>query len=97
MEYWKGIIVAQYIDSQFLNRLNAGNLVVAILQPSQKLKLGNFLQLSMDSPGVNWSVLGKLNTKLDYQGHQKTLTFGSCKLYIVHEALESSIQKKIGE
>ena len=47
----------------------------------------------MDGPSVNWSVLDKFNTKLDDQGHQETLTIGSCGLYSVNGALQSSIQK----
>lgn len=35
----------------------------------------------------------KLNTKLDDQGHQETLTIGSCGLLILYEALESNIQE----
>ena len=51
----KGITETRYFDSQFFNSPNADNLVDAILQSSQKLKLDKYLQLSMGVPSVNWS------------------------------------------
>ena len=47
----------------------------------------------MNSPSVNWSVLNKLNTKLDYQDPPETLTIGSCELHIVYGALEVAFKK----
>lgn len=39
---------------------------------------------------VNCNVLDKSNTTFDDQGHQETLTIGSCEL---HGALQTSIQR----
>ena len=59
--FWniKKVTETQYFNSQFFNRPDVDNIVDAILQSSQKLKLHKFSQLPMDGPNVNWSVLDK--------------------------------------
>ena len=69
----KGIAETRYFDSQFLNRLNADEPYWRYFAIQSKNDILQLLQLSMDSPSVNWSALHKFESKLDDQGQQETM------------------------
>lgn len=51
----------RYFDSQFLLRPNADNLLESLTTAIKDLSQEKLIQLSMDGPSTNWSVLDKLS------------------------------------
>ena len=96
IRYWnnhKNIVESSYLDSRFLYRPNAENLVEELTISTKELDMQKFLHLSMDGPFTNWCVLDLLDERLVEQGFRRTLNIGSCSLHILHGAFRTGMQK----
>ena len=56
----KNLVQTGYFDSKFLQHSNAEMLLEKIKESLTELDESRLIQLSMDSPSVNWNVLEKL-------------------------------------
>ena len=72
-----------------MERPNADNLSQSIKDSISGLNEGNFLQLAMDGPNMNWLVLNKLDDMLIANGHEKTVIIGSCAQHTVHGGFQT--------
>ena len=91
VRYWdntKNIVETRYFDSKFMRRPNADVLLKNLDESISSLNRGQFLQLAMDGPQVNWNVLKLLEDKLVSENLSKKVNIGSCALYFVHGALK---------
>ena len=86
-------VKTRYLDSQFLERPNADNLLQILKTATKDLKEESILQLAMDGPNVNWEVLRKLHDTLVEDGHNKTLNIGSCAQHVIHGAFQTGSSK----
>ena len=89
IRYWNktaGNVETRYYDSKFLSRPNAKQLLKNIENVAKNFKTEKCLQLEMDGPCVNWSVLNMLNNKLEENIFSKTINIGSCSPHTVHGA-----------
>ena len=82
-------IVRQFLGSAFLGHTRTSDLKDGLLKVLGKLDFTHALiQLSMDGPKVNWSLLkeiGDLKTEKDPDSPQ-LLDLGSCSLHVLHGA-----------
>ena len=81
----------RFSDSQFLKRPNAKNLFNSLMSSLQNLLLERLLQLSMDGPNTNWSVL-KLLQEGCCEKNCPNIDIGSCSLHVVHGAFKSGTE-----
>ena len=87
VRYWHGgRVVTRYLNSAFLGKATANDLVKNIRRAVEPLNLSNGIQLSMDGPNVNWSTYDKLGTEMMREHNVKFLNLGSCGLHIIHNA-----------
>ena len=82
----------RYLDSQFLDKPNADNLLECINEAIKGLEQDKLLQLDMDGPSVNWNVLEMLNDSLVEKGFTKTIDIGSYAQHIVHGSLDKILK-----
>ena len=82
----------RYFDSKFLNCLNATNLHTALSASLAKLSEKQLLQISMDGPNVNWSVLAMIREERFKQEFPDMINIGSCGLHNVHGAFRSGME-----
>ena len=67
VRYWnnrKNIAETRYFDSKFMRQPNADVLLKNLDESISSVNRGQFLQLTMDAPQVNWNVLKLLDDKL---------------------------------
>ena len=67
VRYWnnrKNIAETGYFDSKFMRQPNADVLLKNLDESISSVNRGQFLQLTMDAPQVNWNVLKLLDDKL---------------------------------
>ena len=67
VRYWnnrKNIAETHYFDSKFMRQPNADVLLKNLDESISSVNRGQFLQLTMDAPQVNWNVLKLLDDKL---------------------------------
>ena len=67
VRYWnnrKNIAETRYFDSKFMRQPNADVLLKNLDESISSANRGQFLQLTMDAPQVNWNVLKLLDDKL---------------------------------
>ena len=67
VRYWnnrKNIAETHYFDSKFMRQPNADVLLKNLDESISSANRGQFLQLTMDAPQVNWNVLKLLDDKL---------------------------------
>ena len=91
VRYWnnrKNIAETRYFDSEFMRRPNADVLLKNFDESISSVNRGQFLQLVMDGPQVNWNVLKLLDDKLVSENLSKTVNIGSCAQHVVHGALK---------
>ena len=60
---------------------------------AKNFKIEKFLQLAVDGPSVNWSVLNMLDNKLEENNLSKTINIGSYSQHTVHGALKVGAAK----
>ena len=58
----------------------------------KNLLLERLLQLSMDGPNTNWSVLKLLHEDRCEKDYPNIIDIGSCSLHVVHGAFKSDIE-----
>ena len=85
-------VCTSYVDSNFLNRLNATNLHTVLSASLVKLSEKHLLQISMVGPNVNWSVLGLISEEQSKQEFFHIINFQSCGLHNVHGAFKSGMK-----
>ena len=85
------MVVTRYLDSKFLERLNADNLFTCFRESISGLTESKILQLSIDGPSVNWVVLEKLDDLLVENGHTKTFHIVSCAQHTVHGSFQTGV------
>ena len=85
---WNNVTQTWYLDSKFLNRPNAEELLSSICESLTNLGEDKLLQLSMDRLAVNWKVSELFDEKLESKDLPKTLNIGSCNQHSVHGALK---------
>ena len=96
IRYWNetaGNVETRYHDSKFLSRPNAKELLSNIENVAKNFKTEKFLQLAVDGPSVNWSVLNMLDNKLEENNLSKTINIGSCSQHTVHGTLKQGATK----
>ena len=81
--------IRYYFDSKFMRRPNADVLPKSLDESISSLNRGQFLQLAVDGPQVNWNVLKLLDDKLVSENLSKTVNIGSCAQHVIHGALKS--------
>ena len=67
-----------------LRRPNADVLLKNLDESISSLNRGQFLQLTMDGPQVNWNVLKLRDDTLVSENLSKTVNIGSCAQHVVH-------------
>ena len=71
---------------------NAKNLFDCLTSSLKNLLLERLLQLSMDGPNTNWSVLKLLREDRCEKNYPNIIDIGSCSLHVVHGAFKSGIE-----
>ena len=97
--YWNEAakqVNTRFFDSQFLKRPNAKNLFECLTSSLKNLLLEQLLQLSMDGPNTNWSVLKLLQEDRCEKDYPNIIDIGSCSLHVVHGAFKSGMRLQIG-
>lgn len=85
---------SRYLNSVFMRRSAATDILDHFLKGLKNLPLHKMLQVSMDGPNVNWKFIELLEEHLwnnDQAAHDfpRFLHLGSCSLHIVHGALNT--------
>lgn len=98
VSYWsnmKGSMVISYCESYFLGHADSDTILENVLKfiENNDLSLGKLLQISMDGPNVNLSLLQKLNNALSKKSLPPLLNIGTCNLHIMHNALRKGLGK----
>ena len=75
-----------------MQRPNAEMLFEKIKESLTELDESRLVQLSMDSPSVNWNVLEKLDDYLMNKDLPETIHIGNCNQHILHRAFQTAIQ-----
>jgi hypothetical protein len=92
VRFWDEIdcaIKTRYINSQFLKRPNAENLLSELLIAIKDLPNEKMIQLSMDGPSTNWKVLTLIQNHREEREWPSIINIGSCGLHVVHGAKKS--------
>ena len=95
VRYWSedaGKVCTRYMDSRFLKRPNAQNLVDALLNAIKPLTPQRLVQLSMDGPNTNWNVFELLTQNRAENEYPPPLNMGCCGLHVVHGALGTGLE-----
>ena len=97
VRYWnnrKNIAETRYFDSKFMRQPNADVLLKNLDESISSANRGQFLQLTMDAPQVNWNVLKLLDDKLvpENLSNQWTLEAVHSMLFMGLWKLEQSLQ-----
>ena len=93
--YWnnrKNIAETRFFDSKFMRWPNADILLKNLAESISSLNRGQFLQLSMDKPQINWNVLKLLDDKLLSKNLSKIVNTGSCAQHVVHGPLKTGMK-----
>lgn len=83
--------VTRYLDSKFLLRPNATNLVDVLDSAVSCLDSHKMIHLSMDGPNTNWAVFNMIQTKRKEEEKSPLINIQSCGLHIVAGALQTGI------
>ena len=97
VRYWdieEGVAKARYLDSKFLNRPNANNLLDKLLEALSPFGLEKMLQLSRDGPHVNKGILEMLISKRNEKDYPGLLEIGSCGLHVIHGAFKTGMESQ---
>ena len=95
VRYWNEAakqVNTRFFDSQILKCPNARNLFDCLTSLRKNLLLERLLQLSMDGPNTNWSVLKLLHEGRYKKDYPNIIDIGSCSLHVVHGAFKSGIE-----
>ena len=81
----------KYLTSEFLGHACASDLVQAFNNATNKLRLNEMLQISMDGPNVNHSFHESMNSQLKADFNCSLLNVGSCGIHKVHNAFQTAV------
>ena len=85
----------QFFEFQFPRRPYAKNLFDCLITLLEDLPSESFLQLSVDGPNTNWSVLTMLHDDRCEKDYPKVIDISSCSLHVLHSAFKSGVKAKI--
>lgn len=83
----------RYIESRFLKRPNANNLLIELLEALKSFPNEKLIQLSMDGPNTNWEVLRLLQENRTENEAPSIINIGSCSLHVIHGAFQTGNNK----
>ena len=95
IRFWnesENVVSTRYLDSRFIKRPNAENLVTELNDSLSEFCLKNMIQLSMDGPNTNWKVLELLNDQRAESEIPQLLDIGSCGLHVIHGAFRTGVE-----
>ena len=81
-----------YWHSNFLGTTAADDLLKSFENALEKLDVTKMVQVGMDGPKVNWSLMEKLNSARDMNELSGLIDIGSCNLHIVHGAFKTGVE-----
>ena len=96
IRFWDEIncmVKTRYLNSQFLKRPNAENLLSELLAAIKALPEEKMIQLSMYGPTTNWKVLTLIQNHREEKEWPSIINIGSCGLHIVHGAFQTGASK----
>ena len=85
-----------YFDSQFLLRPNANNVLESLTTKIKDLSQEKLIQLSMDGPSTNWSVLNKRSLQCEGDELPPLENLESCGLHVLHGHLRHRFRPQTG-
>ena len=78
----------RYLDSHFLRRPNAQNILNLLQHSLNELLPQRMVQLSVDGPSTNWKVSKLLEENRNDKEYAPLMNIGSCGLHTVHGAFQ---------
>lgn len=97
VRFWCNVkqqVCTRYLNSAFLTKSKAENLLESFKEALHPLSLDKLLQVSMDGPSVNWKFLRLLKSDLELGDESpKLLEIGSCGLHVIHGAFQTGHSK----
>ncbi|CAL4099874.1 unnamed protein product [Meganyctiphanes norvegica] len=92
IRYWHGNeVVTRYLQSEFLGRATAIDLLACFKKLDQDFSLKNMIQISMDGPNVNLLTHKKVNKDPSFDQYEHfLLDIGTCGLHKVHNAMKDA-------
>ena len=82
----------RFFKFQFPIRPNAKNFFDCLIILLKDLPSERFLQLSIDGPNTNWSVLTMFHDDHCEKDYPKIIDIGSCSLHVLHGAFKSGVE-----
>ena len=80
-------VCSLYLSRSFMGHSTAEGIMNNFVEASSEMKLCNLVQVSMNSPNVNWSFLEQLSSDL-HDAYGTTMLFlGSCGLHVINSSL----------
>ena len=95
IRYWNETakqVGPRFFKFQFPRRPNAKNLFDCLITSLKDLPSERFLQLSIDDPNINLSVLTMLHDDRCEKDYPKIIDIGSCSLHVLHGAFKSGAE-----
>lgn len=94
IRFWNNssnLACTRYLDSQYLHRPNADNLVKALNDSLVNLDTTRMIHLSMDGPNTNWKVLKSIQNSRQENEQASLVNLQSCGLHVVSGALQNGV------
>ena len=82
----------RFFKFQFPIRPNAKNFFDCLITLLKDLPSERFLQLSIDGPNTNWSILTMLYDDCCEKDYPKIIDIGSCSLHVLYGAFKSGVE-----
>ena len=86
------MVETRYHNSEFLGHISAEDMLEKFHSCKENLSFGNFIQLSMDGPSVNWKFYKMVQDELKNEYSCNLLNTGSCGIHIVHGAFKDGCE-----
>ncbi|KAL7373641.1 hypothetical protein ABVT39_011347 [Epinephelus coioides] len=98
----EGKVVVHYFDSEFMGHTQAEKLLEKIKRALSPLNPNKLLQISVDSPAVNWKLLRIFQEDKSREDPDapKMISLGSCGLHVVHGSFQDGEREtgwKVGD
>ena len=77
----------RYLSPSFMGHSTAEVIIENFLEALSEMKISNLLQVSVDGPNGNWSVLEKLTTNHHDEFNTTMLLLDSCSLHVINGAI----------
>ena len=94
IRFWNNssnLACTSYLDSQYLHRPNADNLVKALSDSLVNLDTTCMIHLSMDGPNTNWKILKPIQNRRQANEQASLVNLQSCSLHVVSGALQTGV------